>query len=453
MKILIVCYCYAPDPGPRAYRWSAIAEYWAARGHHVDVISGWKIGAARFERLNGVNVYRVSGAVTENLRLWIERRARERSRPEERLSPQALGGARFSGPAGALKRLHDLTWKKVYWPDSACLWFFPAWGRAKRLMAETPYDAVISTSTPYTGHLVGQRIKKRRPEVHWLVDIGDPFSFYYDVPWNNVALFDRLNRRSETKVLERADSVSVTVASCLAAYETHFPGVKRKTRVIPPVLASSVTAGEGPTEQRSSRAKRLVFAGTLYRNIRNPAYLLRLYAHLLDRRADLELHFFGRINDCADVFEPYAALLDKRIFLHGLVSRNHAVAAVASAHVLVNIGNTTAYQLPSKIVEYVSAAKPILNIVRGDADCSLAFLDGYPATLSVTESAGGPDEAEIARVLNFICSPPELPKGFLEAFLEPYRADAVAQRYLELIAGDAGEADPSAVRAKPLQVT
>src|SRR5260370_28631962 len=65
MNILIVSYVYAPDRSPRAYRWSALAEYWSRQGHRVDVISGWKQGDERSERRSGVTINRVGGGVID----------------------------------------------------------------------------------------------------------------------------------------------------------------------------------------------------------------------------------------------------------------------------------------------------------------------------------------------------------------------------------------------------
>ena len=68
MRILVICYCYPPDIGPRAFRWSAVAAHWARQGHEVHVVSGRKPGAAREEGLDGVHVHRAGGAVIDNLR-------------------------------------------------------------------------------------------------------------------------------------------------------------------------------------------------------------------------------------------------------------------------------------------------------------------------------------------------------------------------------------------------
>ncbi|HER26189.1 MAG TPA: hypothetical protein ENI69_03680, partial [Rhodospirillales bacterium] len=234
MNVLIICYCYPPDPGPRAYRWSAIAEYWAGQGLSVHVISARKQGAAPEEILNGVHVHRVGGAVSENLRLLLERK--KDSAP----ATSAPGGGQLSLPGRLLKAVHDLTWKKVYWPDSTGTWFFPARSKALRLASGISFDGLISTSTPYTGHLVGKAVKLAHKQIPWIVDIGDPFSFGQP-PWNNGALYKGLNHRSEAAVLKLADAVCVTVGSCKQAYDELFPGVAAKTTVIPPLFSGSAT--------------------------------------------------------------------------------------------------------------------------------------------------------------------------------------------------------------------
>ena len=38
-KILIISHRYYPNTNARAFRWTALAEYWADKGHTIDVIS------------------------------------------------------------------------------------------------------------------------------------------------------------------------------------------------------------------------------------------------------------------------------------------------------------------------------------------------------------------------------------------------------------------------------
>jgi hypothetical protein len=45
--------------------------------------------------------------------------------------------------------------------------------------------------------------------------------------------------------------------------------------------------------------------------------------------------------------------------------------------VLVNIGNDSAAQLASKVIEYLALGKPVLNLVSIDRDASVAELADY----------------------------------------------------------------------------
>ena len=435
MKILIICYCYPPDLGPRAFRWSAIAEHWAGEGHDVHVVSGRKRGAPRQENLNGVSVHRVGGGLTENLRMWIEaRKSRQTSNDGDQFSQETLGGLEFSDAAGMAKRIHDLTWKKVYWPDSACLWFFPALRKTKQVLRKGGFDAVISTSTPYTGHLVGQSVKKRFPNLHWMVDIGDPFSFYEStMPWNNFTLYRRLNRWSEKRVLEDSDSISVTVKSCLDEYARLFPGIESKSKVIPPILTHE-TGNAQPASKKNRPGKRLVYAGALYRDIRNPTYLLKVLEGLFLQRPEDEVHFFGRINDCLPCFEPFRERLGNNIFLHGPVPRTQALAELEAADVLINIGNDTTYQLPSKLVDYVATGRAILNIVTKEGDSSLDFLRKYPSTLNMFDLGDNLGPKDIERFVAFVASPPEISTTEIARLTNRFRSSSLASDYIKMIA-------------------
>lgn len=440
MKILIICYCFPPDRGPRAYRWEAISAYWAAQGHEVHVVSGRKPGAARKETVKGVHVHRAGGAFTDNLRSWIERRKRSASPAQDtKLAGETLGAVQFSATVGFLKRIHDLTWKKVYWPESTCLWFFPAWRKTRRLLREIPFDAIISSSTPYTGHLVGRAAKKRSPESHWMVDIGDPFSFCPAPPWNNEALYRGLNHHSERGVLRDADSISMTVQSCVVEYARIFPEleIRSKTTVIPPLLTHRAPQTDDGTQEPCALRK-LVFTGTLYRDIRNPGYLLRLLKGVFNRRPQTEMHFFGRINDCMEYFEPFREHLGKRLFLHGPVNREQALAEIAAADILVNLGNATTYQLPSKIVDYASTGRPILNLITEAADSSLDVLRRYPAHLPLRETESGPSAQDIERAVAFIESRPPVDTLFLEDFVRQFGVDAISEAYLNIMGNSPG---------------
>ena len=382
MRLLIVTYLYAPDRSPRAFRWTALAERWAASGHDVTVIAA---GTAATQRQNGVAVHRVPG--------WLRRRA-------------------IAGPSGSapprrslLKAVYDRTLRRVMWPDYAFDWYLPTLRRARALGA----DRLVTVSHPFTPHLVGLGLRPKR----WVADIGDPFSFLAETPLNNAAFFAGINHRAEGRVLARADAIAVTVETAREAYAAAFPDSAAKITVVPPLLSLPEPAAANPLPASGAH---LVFVGTLYRALRNPAPLLELFRELRRRRPELTLHFFGELHDCRDLFDP----LPEGVRLHGAVPREVAAAAMRDATALVNIGNASPHQVPSKLVEYVAAERPIINVAAGPADTSAAFLAGHPALHAASNAAA---------VLRFLDEAPRVPVDWTRRFLAPYRLDAIARAY------------------------
>ena len=417
-KILLVTHDYLSLKSPRSIRWRAIAEYWAGWGTSVDVVCSPTPGIPDVSTVNRVRVFTAGRATGALLRA-------------------RLGGHSPAGlhPAGSLKSvakgIHDLTWKKIYWPDYACLWLIPAILTARRLLLRNDYDRLISVSLPFTGHLVGWRIKKDRPGLNWLVDIGDPFCFMDTTPVNNRLLYKRLNYRVERSVLGSSNAIAVTTRPTLERYLDLFPELTDRMHVIPPLAPPVGPSSEPPFFPKDGKI-RLVYAGRLYRNIRNPDVLLSIFAKIsrLPGGERLELHFFGSLHDIRQNFRPYADLIGSRIHIHGLTDRETTIAAMQSAGILVNIGNTTSYQLPSKLIEYASLSKPIINIAHGEQDSSIAFLKTHPAAFNVL---AGDREPDLAGLMRFIQTPPAIDKNRLEKFMREYSLKQVADAYTTLL--------------------
>ena len=438
MRILVVDYSYPPLVSPRAIRWSAIAENWAGRGHHIDLVCCFRPGLAPYEEVNGVCVHRTGEVITGALlnRFRTDRSATKVDM-EKPPGPNSRGTARVKSGLGTLgKWVYHRTWKSVYWPDFACMWYVPTLAKSRRLLSANDYDALISVSDPFTGHLVGMRLKGSQLRLPWLVDIGDPFCFRQGTPVNNSRLYRGLNRSVERKVFGRADAITVTTEPTMEEYADLFPESAEKIRVVPPLMSPPARDADDCPMFPQDRKVRLVFVGTLYKNIRNPGFMLRLFAHLLKTSlADrLELHIIGNVNDCGDCFEPYEQLLGTSIFLHGTLEHSAAVRAMEEADVLVNIGNDNAYQLPSKVVEYAATGKPILNLAGLEQDGSAAFFETYPASLCLVDGPGISDSDQVAGLRQFVEHLPErVDSSTLDRLLAPYQTDSVAAQYLELV--------------------
>ncbi len=430
-SVVIVTFSYWPVANARALRWTSLAEAWAQAGLAVCVVCAWQKGRPAEETVNGVQIHRVGLAPIEKLRgLLASQRTEPAVRGDEPPSGARAPGARI---LAAIVRLGRGLWREIYWPDTTCLWYLPARRKVSELVAAARPDALVSVSPTFTAVAVGYRALRRaatRPR--WLVDLGDPFSFLEEAPPNNPRLYRRLNYRFERSCLHAADAVAVTNPATRERYAELFPESAGKLAVIPPLLSLSDLPAPSVADDRI----RLVFLGTLYRSIRRPDFLLALLAAL--RAAPLgprlELHIFGDASECRSSIDRHAPLLGRLLFLHGTVPRPRALQALADASVLVNLGNVTSYQLPSKLVEYAATGKPILNIAASASDSSTAFLAGYPKQLTLLAHGDRPSEDQVVRCERFLRDAGAPVDPAAQGWLTPFRLPAVSRQYLEALA-------------------
>ena len=71
MHILIISYAYFPVLSPRAFRWTAIAEELAQRGHKVEVVCASSKNQPRDELRNGVRIHRVGAETRETIKRYL----------------------------------------------------------------------------------------------------------------------------------------------------------------------------------------------------------------------------------------------------------------------------------------------------------------------------------------------------------------------------------------------
>ncbi len=428
-RILIVSHSFAPEENPRALRWSSIARYWAAQGLKVDVITAYHPGMPEADLYHGVTVYRTGRNIVENLR----------SRFKERVTASDSGEETSHFPPTRLARsarwLHEHTWKKLYWPDYACFWIKPAGQAVHELISNRKYSAIISVSDPYSSHVAVYRALKGRSHPRWLVDLGDPFSSRTLAAPNNQSLYKSLNYRTEQAILAHCSALTVTTTGTAEEYRERFSEVGPKLHVIGPLFSPPPPSVEASPTAGALRKKTLVYIGTLYPELRSPEYLLRVFEQLIQQPefGDLELHFYGGTTSPNSLFNRFRSLIDKSLFVHGLVPRQQALMAMLNAHILVNIGNQTSVQLPSKIVEYVWAGRPILNIASHPSDSAAAYLQGYPSLLSLSATDSISVAENVVQLADFVRGAGrEIPRSAIAPFQERSSLQIVANQYAGL---------------------
>lgn len=149
----------------------------------------------------------------------------------------------------------------------------------------------------------------------------------------------------------------------------------------------------------SSNTVNCVYAGALMLPIRRPDYLFKIFS--LFNNTSIRLYIWsGNLSKTME--EEIKSMLPSNVLYCGSLPQREMQAVLAGADILVNIGNTITNQLPSKLLDYMSLKKPILNIYKIDECPTLEILKDYPLSISVSEN----ENVEMAsrKIENFILS-------------------------------------------------
>lgn len=438
MKILLVTYFYSPDSNPRSERWSQIVDFWEKEGHSIFVVTASKQNTD----------------IIENKKI---KRSRENKlgRIRRKITNHNLNVGNFSDGKNIsifdklyfffisklkliIKFSYNFFLKNTQWPDFAWTWINQAYKDTKKVIdSEGPFDILISVSHPFSSHMVAKRIKKITPKLSWIVDIGDPFCFLDDSQPNNFYLYKGLNKRKEKEIFSLCDYASVTNQETKEIYSFLFPESKNKIKVIEPLLNDNFfkrnkAVESSITKKREGKKKlKLIYVGTLYSKIRNPVFLMKLLERLsVIIPEDIEMHFYGLTNDI-----DISKLIFKNFsyFFHGEISKEDSYYKLFESDILVNISNTTNFQLPSKLVDYAITGKPILNISFIKDDASSKFLENYPNSISVCSKDFISDN-ELKKISTFISESKSIKKNNIEEqrFLAKYKISEISKKYKSL---------------------
>ena len=120
-----------------------------------------------------------------------------------------------------------------------------------------------------------------------------------------------------------------------------------------------------PVTQRDSY-QRIVFAGNLYKKMRNPIYICGLI-NSVARESNLKAIFVGG-GDCVEELERICEASNGIIKYVGFKPHSYVEQELFKADMLLSIGNSFSEMCPSKIYEYMSTGKPIIHTYTYEKD-------------------------------------------------------------------------------------
>jgi glycosyltransferase involved in cell wall biosynthesis len=263
-------------------------------------------------------------------------------------------------------------------PDEKSVWIGAATRAGRRLAAETKFDVLVTFAQPWSDHLVGRRLR-RAINLPWIAHFSDPWT---DSPYLRGRRWQhRIWQHMETAVVREADALVFVNTQTADRVMRKYPAEwRRKTHVVP----HAFDPGEPPVPPmpRDGRLT-VVYTGRFYAGLRTPEPFLRALADLAARRdlaRELRVVFVGT-PEPAHAQLTAALGLDSVVEFTGRRSFSESAAWAASADVLLVIDAPSAESLflPSKLVDYLPAGKPILALTPpAGASADLVREIGYP---------------------------------------------------------------------------
>lgn len=302
------------------------------------------------------------------------RRADVRSASPTTAADGAAGAVRSGGAPLGLSGLRRL----IFFPDDQAGWLPFALAAVLRRRSTGSFDAIYSTSSPVTSHLIAG-LTKRLTGVPWVAEFRDPWlgnALAAPLPW----FHRRLQVRLERWIARTADALVCVTPSLAAMYHRRYPGATVVT----------ITNGYERSERsrptpRSSGPYRLVWTGSLYRPDELRVFLEGV-TMLVDRRPavreELSITLYGTVSaGCREVADRFGGSgpLAGMLSFPGFVPRPVALQAVADADAgLLLLGDGPGMELfaTGKLFDYLGQGRQVFAMVPpGDARDILAELD------------------------------------------------------------------------------
>lgn len=332
-------------------------------------------------------------------------------------------------------RVYLPVWSRT--PDQFGPWKKAVLKAVERLMKTQYYqpDVLVTFAFPLVDNIIGLELK-RRLNLPWLAHFSDP---WVDNPFrSDDRLTKALNARLEQKVIEGADTLVFTSRETAdLIMEKYRPDLRSKVRIVPHAYEPQLF-----TDVPNSNDDLMIirYMGDLYLN-RTPKPLFRALEILSSTDPELLERFrFEIVGDVhgLDLEQMGLSQLPKGLVVfRPRVNYCQSLSMMKSASGLMVIDAPVAKDaesvfLPSKLIEYVGADRPIIGITPpGTAARLISRLGGWVADPEAEEQV----VKVVREFLSFVCgrradveeawSPSEV--------REEFEAKAVARRFQNVL--------------------
>jgi len=310
-----------------------------------------------------------------------------------------------------------------------------------KLLSNKKFDVTIAISAPFFPVFCLLKSKTQTPVIYYQLD---PYMSHSSC-FANVSKktgVKRYNKRlsEEKSVCQLSRKIIMTELIYNDYQNSELSEYLKKSEILdfPNLKRREFTSDSSYNIHYDKNKINLTFSGYLYNNyIRQPDFMFKLIRLLCAKRSDVMLNLVGSYN--LEVFKPsyineFIRPIQKNITFWDKVKSEFAINSLLQSDILINIGNTIPNQIPSKIIDYISTGKPIINICKLKNCPTIKYTERYPACLNIFEEDGLPDRI-VDNVYEFCLENKErqIPYENIEKLYPECSTLEVAQRLMSII--------------------
>lgn len=372
-KLLIVTYYWPPSGGPGVQRWLKFCKYLVRLGYNIDVVTPDPDKAnfpVRDESLQEDFLGRLTVHQTDNFDvfLFLKKFSRKAEYP---MSAFANADEKLSWKTKLVRKLRS----RLLIPDPRVFWVKHAVKKCKELIAESSYQAVITTSPPHSTQLVGLQLKEWNNDINWFVDFRDPWTdiFYYKDFFHSKRSANK-DLGYEKKVIEGADKILIAAPGVQQLFvQKYGERISSKFNVI----TNGFDLDDFKEDVIPDKAcYNITYTGTLAKGYKIESFIKAL-ERITSEYDCVRLRMVGKIDKYYTNFIETSKVGQYSSF-PGYVSHDEATEYMYSSNLLllvIPIQGFNKWVIPGKIFEYIAVKRVVCNIGPTDSDPAKVLID------------------------------------------------------------------------------
>lgn len=270
---------------------------------------------------------------------------------------------------GGIMRIPGKVLGKFIIPDTARFWMERAKKTVLDIIDKEGIDLIYTTSAPYSDHLLGRYIKRKRPDVKWVVDFRDEWTnnpYILDNPYNPIRT--SIEKKMELSVLLESDA-RITNTPVMRQNFIDNNGLSEDNFYFIPNGYDIEDFADFDLKKPENKKMTFVYTGALYGR-RKPDTFFQALKELKEEGAiepeTILVKLIGNYHQDKLQAQIDSYNLTKEFEIVGYVPHNVCISHQLSCDVLVLIEGTgrgaNAFYT-GKVFEYMNTGRPVLAIL------------------------------------------------------------------------------------------